>query len=570
MKRKTMKIYQLKFTILLLCYSFGIQTSIAQQKNTQTSTVTEKQIDAVFENWKDPKKPGLAVSIVKDGETVYAKGFGSANLEYDIPITPKTIFHAASLSKQFTAFAVLLLEADGKLSLQDDIRTYIPEVPDFGKTITLEHLASHSSGLRDQWRLLNIAGYRLDDVITTEHILKLVAKQKELNFNPGDDDSYSNTGFTLLAEVVARVSGQSFADFTQERIFKPLQMKHTQFYDDHQKIVKNRAYSYSKTDDGYKKRTLSYATVGPTSLFITAEDFTLWAQNFENLTVGSSSIIEKLNTRPKLNDGKEGGFALGQITGTYQGIKVFVHSGSDAGYKAYFVRVPDHHLSVAILANLSSIDPIEQAFGIVNLYLSDHFEEQKPRDIFKPDPSTFISLSTSQLQKFEGDYWEPIEGYKRKIYVKNDTLMYFRSKESESKLVPVGPNRFKMLGDSEDVTVVFNTNKNKEPQLQFYVNDRPPLQMLAYTPVKLKGYTGTFYSEELSTFYSFLLKDNKLIAEHPRLDAIEFLPIQKDVFRSDSRNYKNLTFVRNRKNKIVGLRFSNDGAKNMWIEKEDE
>ena len=213
-----------------------------------TSDKKEK-VDQLFKDWNSNNTPGAAVAIVKDGKILYSKGYGIANLEYDISITPNSIFHIASVSKQFTVFSILLLESQGKLSLDDDIRKYIPEMPDFEKKITLKHLASHTSGLRDQWNLLSMGGWRMDDVITKEHILKLVGKQKELNFNPGDEYLYCNTGFTLLAEVVARISNMSFAEFTKANIFKPLKMNNTLFYDDHQKIVKNRAYSYYSSPD---------------------------------------------------------------------------------------------------------------------------------------------------------------------------------------------------------------------------------------------------------------------------------------------------------------------------------
>ena len=214
----------------------------------------EKEIDQIFEKWDRSDTPGAAVAVVKDGEIIFKKGYGLANMEYEIAITPNTVFHIASVSKQFTAFAALLLEKDGIISMDDDIRKYIPEVPDFGKTITLRHLATHTSGLRDQWDLLALGGWRLDDVITTEHVLKLVNKQKGLNFDPGEEFIYCNTGFTLLAEVVARVSGKTFAEFCEERIFQPLQMDRTLFYDDHEKIVPNRSYSYYPDSLlGYKK-----------------------------------------------------------------------------------------------------------------------------------------------------------------------------------------------------------------------------------------------------------------------------------------------------------------------------
>ena len=203
-------------------------------QTSSTSSDLEKSIDKIFKDFDHPAKPGAAVAVVQNGAVVFKKGYGSANLEYDIPVTPETIFHVASVSKQFTVFALLLLAEEGKLSLDDPIRKYISEVPDFGHEITLRHLATHTSGLRDQWDLLNLAGWRWDDVITKEHVLKMVSRQKELNFSPGDQYMYCNTGFTLLAEVVARISGKSFAEFTKERLFEPWKMTHSQFYDEHQ------------------------------------------------------------------------------------------------------------------------------------------------------------------------------------------------------------------------------------------------------------------------------------------------------------------------------------------------
>lgn len=226
------------FSILIISSSLNL---VAQAS---FSNALELKMDSIFGDFNDINKPGASVAVVKNQKIVFKKGYGSANLEYDIPNSPSTIFHIASISKQFTVFSILLLEKEGKLSFDDDIHKYIPEVPNFGKTITLRHLASHTSGMRDQWGLLAMAGWRQDDVITKAHILKLVSQQKELNFNPGEAYMYCNTGFTLLAEVVARISGKTFAAFTEENIFKPLNMLNTLFYDDHEKIVKNRAYSY--------------------------------------------------------------------------------------------------------------------------------------------------------------------------------------------------------------------------------------------------------------------------------------------------------------------------------------
>lgn len=255
----------LAFSLVCCCL---VTTALAQN----TEDPLTKKVDQLFATWDKPESPGAAIAVIKDGVVVYKRGYGSANLEYNVPITPQTVFHVASVSKQFTAFAIALLAHQGKLSLDDDIRKHLPEVPDFGKKITIRHLIHHTSGLRDQWTLLGMAGWRLDDVITKEHILKMVRHQKELNFDPGAENLYSNTGYTLLAVIVERVSGQSFRDYTDANIFKPLGMTNTHFHDDHERIVKNRAYSYSPAGPGggFKAAPLNYANVGATSLFTTA------------------------------------------------------------------------------------------------------------------------------------------------------------------------------------------------------------------------------------------------------------------------------------------------------------
>ncbi|MBA4054623.1 MAG: hypothetical protein C0490_07925, partial [Marivirga sp.] len=221
--------------------------------------------------------PGVSIAVQKDGKLIYSKGFGYADLEYDIKNTPTTIFHIASVSKQFTAFAIAMLADQGKLKLTDDIRKYLPELHDFGSVITINHLVHHTSGMRDQWSLLMMSGWRLDDVITQEQIMRVIGRQTDLNFKPGEEMLYCNTGFTLMAEIVHRITGESFAEWTKKNIFDPLDMKNTLFYDDHEKIVKNRAYSYYEVPGGFKKSVLNFANAGATSLFTTVEDLSLWA-----------------------------------------------------------------------------------------------------------------------------------------------------------------------------------------------------------------------------------------------------------------------------------------------------
>jgi CubicO group peptidase (beta-lactamase class C family) len=386
---------------LLFCFC---STSNAQEEEEWRHL----KVDKLFKEWNNPNSPGASLAIVKDGQVIYRKGYGMANLEYAIPNTPSTVFHIASVSKQFTAFAILLLERDGRVSMDDDIRKYIPEVPDFGTKITLQHLATHTSGLRDQWNLLSMAGWRLDDVITKEHVMKLVKAQKELNFDPGEEYLYCNTGFTLLAEVVARVTGETFAEYTRINIFEPLGMTKTLFYDDHEKIVKNRAYSYHLEDDKYKKSVLSYANVGATSLFTTVEDLSIWSRNFEYPSVGNRKLINKMNEAQTLNSGRKISYALGQSVTFYNGLNSISHSGADAGFRSSLLRFPDQNFSVMALGNTAEFDAISITKAVADIYLDDDYlfknKSVSPRKNSKKskNPSRKDDVN---LEDFTGEYY---------------------------------------------------------------------------------------------------------------------------------------------------------------------
>ena len=303
-----------------------------------------KRVDDLFEKWNKPDTPGASVAVIRDGTILYQKGFGSANLEYDTPIKSDTIFHAASVSKQFTAMAIVLLELDGKLSIDDDVHKYLSELPDYGHPVTIRQLLQHTSGIRDQWQTLAVAGWRLDDVITQKQILRMLFRQKELNFEPGTRHLYSNGGYTLLAEIVGRVSGKQLPDFCDERIFKPLQMNRTHFHQDLQRIVRDRAASFGPLGSGFQSLPLNYANVGATSLFTTAPDLCRWLDNFRDPKVGGAKAITRLQEQAKLANGDTVPYALGLSIGTYRGLRTVLHSGGDAGFRSQVIWFPEQKL----------------------------------------------------------------------------------------------------------------------------------------------------------------------------------------------------------------------------------
>jgi CubicO group peptidase (beta-lactamase class C family) len=355
-------------TIVAIIISSFVALANQPPAETEIQELTGR-VDSLFSQWDRSDSPGCAVAIVKDGTPVYKKGFGCANLEYGIPITPTTVFPAASVSKQFTAFSIAMLAHHGKLSLDDDIRLYLPELPDFGKSITIRQMIHHMSGLRDQWVLLGMAGVSPADVITTENILSLVRHQKELNFDPGAEISYCNTGYTLLAEIVARVAGETYSEYTREDIFEPLDMKNSHFHDDVQMIVRNRAYPYLEDENELIKGVLNYANVGATGLFTTAEDMAKWLINFDKAGAGGPDVIRQMYETGILNGGEATPIGFGVGVWEYRGQRIVTHSGQDAGYRSYTAYFPEQRFGIVILTNFYSIDPSSLSMQIANIFL---------------------------------------------------------------------------------------------------------------------------------------------------------------------------------------------------------
>ncbi len=454
------------------------------------------EVDAIFAQWDRLDSPGCAVSVIDDGEVIYARGYGSAQLEYQVPITPNTVFHVASVSKQFAAFALALLETQGKLDLDDDVRKYIPEVPDFGATITLRHLLNHTSGLRDQWSLLSLAGWADDDVITHQDVMRVVASQRELNFPPGDRELYSNTGYTLVAEVVRRVTGRTLRQFAESEMFEPLEMTRTHFHDDHTEVVPGRAYSFQPTaDGGWDHGVLSFSVVGATSLFTTVMDLARWQENLDYGDVGGMETVEKMFVRGVLNDGTALDYALGIVHGTYRGVRTTSHSGGDAGFRSYLVRFPEQQLSVAVLAN-APLNTRTLAMRVADLYLSDEFEDpSNSRSILEmanalppPDTTAPTAPATIDLKDWIGAYYSPELDITYRLLETPEGIVLRRRHLDDEVLNAPGST---LLGDGsgmkfvpggEDASDQILVSTGRVLNLRFYRVPEPREQVAAHPP----------------------------------------------------------------------------------------
>ena len=332
------------------------------------------QIDSLFSKWDRADGPGAAVAVVHKDSLKYEQGYGLANLEYNAAITPETVFMVASVSKQFTAFAIALLVVRGDIALDDNVRTYVPEMHAYDPPITIRHLVHHTSGLRDEFGLLAMAGYHMDDVITKDTILNLLYRQRRLNFEPGSKYTYCNSGYTLMAEIVERVTGQSFREWTTENIFGPLGMDHSHFRDDYTSVIPNRAQGYITIDSTVKNQPLAYASVGASGLYTTALDLVRWVKNLKSGQVGGPEVLALIQERGVLNTKDTLDYAFGLSHGVYRGTPRISHSGSHRGFKTHVVRFPSLDLAIIVLGNVEEFQPSTYALQIADLFLPDDAE----------------------------------------------------------------------------------------------------------------------------------------------------------------------------------------------------
>jgi len=346
----------------------------------------EARVDATFAR-STATTPGCAVGVSRAGQVALTRAYGMADLEHGMKNGPDTIFEAGSVSKQFTAAAILLLARDGKLSLDDEARKYIPELPDYGAPLTIRHMLTHTSGLRDWGAVAAIAGWpRTTRVHTHAHVLDIVSRQRTLNFPSGTRWSYSNTGYNLAAVIVARVSGQSFAEFTRARIFAPLGMTRTSWRDDFTRVVRDRAVAYAPAGDGYAMDMPFEDVYGNGGLLTTVADLLRWTQNFSAPTVGDAAFVDAARTPGRFSDSRQHEYAMGLRINTYRGVKEIAHSGATAGYRAYLVEYPDQKVAVAVLCNAANSNPTQYAQAVADAYLGLPADEGAPKPAARPMP----------------------------------------------------------------------------------------------------------------------------------------------------------------------------------------
>jgi CubicO group peptidase (beta-lactamase class C family) len=527
-------------------------------------------IEKLLEAHTNSAGPGCVIAIIKDGEIIYERGYGSANLQYGTPITPLTVFNVASVAKQFTAMSILLLVKEGELSLDDDVRKYIPEVPDYGKVITLRHLMHHTSGLRNYEDLIDMAAWRPEDALTREHMLHMIARQKELNFAPGQKYLYCNTGYILLAEIVARVSRQSFREFTDRNIFKPLGMTNTHFHDSHTFIVTNGAASYYFHGNGsYKNAFSNSSVVGGGGLYSTVRDLLKWLRNFDHARVGGPQVLKQMHERGVLNSGKTIPYGGGLFIDRYKGVEIVGHGGGTAGWRSDTIRFPSQGVGLVLLGNVDTVDNYKVPRQIAELFL-------KTKDAPKTNSRArrLIQPESAALEAFVGDY--ELEGFIVTVRVDDKKLMARAVGQPEVELVAESENGF--LIQENQSRVLFERDDNRKVTRLILEQDgesHPGPRVTLLKPEELTkqigDYAGEYYSDELETSYTIKVRNNEMFVAHPRLAESSVTPTGlADKFIGEGWFSFRVVFTRDNDRTVTGFRLSTDRTQNVLFKRRQE
>ena len=463
--------------------------------------------------------PGCAAAVSLNGDVVFEKAFGLAELEHNVPNTPQTIFESGSVAKQFTAAAVVLLQQDGKLSLDDPVRKYIPELPDYGAPLTIRHLLNHTAGLRDWGTVLSLTGAgRGERVISQDLAFDIITHQRALDFTPGSEYSYSNSGYNLAAIIVERVSKQNFPAFVEERLFKPLGMKNSSWRDDYQRVVPGRAQAYSRQGNGPWRLNMPFMNVyGNGGMLTTVGDWMKWNAMLDSHSLGAP-LVAALETRGVLNDGRKISYALGLTVDTYKGLKDVSHGGATAGYQTFLARYPDHKVSIGVMCNGSSPSAGGIAAGITD-------------EIFGPFPETSKTepahVSEVELKKFAGIWRNEKTHSPARFVIENGV-----SRWSGARVVPMGGGQFTAGGNQlkftfdKDGKPISAETVDSDGEVRRFV----PEKEWTPTPADLSSFKGDWFSEEAGATFSVAVEADKVFIKQRPATSLPMQPLYKDHF----------------------------------------
>ena len=502
----THNIMKKKFLSFVL-FSFSIY-AIGQIKESQA-------IDSIFAEWNKADTPGAALGIIKNNQLIYAKGYGLANMEYNIPNSASSVYRIGSTSKQFTAACIVLLAEKNQLNLDDNLKSLFPDFPEYAKNISIRNLLNHTSGIRDYLQISYLKGMGDDDFYTDENVMQWLTNQSDLNFTPGEEYLYSNSGYWLLGQIVKKVAGINMAEFAKKELFDPLEMNNTHFHNDHTQIVKNRASGYVPDgNEGYKISMTTLDMIGDGGIFTTINDIKKWDDAYYESSVLSKGFWEMMTQQGILNNGEVIDYAAGLMISTYKGLKTIRHGGSFVGFRAEIVRFPEQKMSIAIFANRGDASPSSMANKVADIVLRDKLIEE----VVKNDEKVEVDFLKEefQLPQLVGSY-EIQPGVVARISIKNDSLNVLQTwNKSTYNIVKKSINTFQIPGN-ENIIFEFTNLKNGFTQtLKVLQGGAETIaarkKEIDTSGIDLNEFTGSFFSKELAGTYIFVIENNILKA----------------------------------------------------------
>ncbi|SDS34669.1 serine hydrolase domain-containing protein [Winogradskyella sediminis] len=547
----------LRSTCLLVCGFLFLNATA--QKN------IHQKIDELLASYVCNDAPGLSVKVIHKKQSVYSNGFGLSHLDYNIKNSDSTVFSIASIAKQFTASAIWALEKEGKISLDDDIRMYLPEFPKYEEIIRIKHLLNHTSGIRNYHTLMYLAGFDYDaKYYDNNTVLELAIRQKNLNHLVGEKVSYSNTNYNLLAIIIERISGQNLNAYLKLKILNPLKMNSTFVRVEHGKPIKNKAVGYKKNQDGYRFNTNNQLSYGAGSMGSSINDMAIWMQMLNGQIVEFKSLAEFLKTTETLISGKKANYARGLMVDNYKGYETLNHSGFGFGGQSQLITVPEKEIGIIVLTNAQEIDAPRIAYQILDVLMED-------ANNIKNESQQDMSFQPQNLDEFIGEFKEINSDMTMKIFVENDTLKSVGSMgRTAAALVQYDQNKFHRT-QSQNVKYDFSPSASHDMVISFggtpfYFKQA---KFIDAKTVEVSNFEGNFYSEELNVTYHFFEEDNKLKLSFVGNEDINLHPVQLSEFGNNDRTL--YRFVKDANNEVTGMLLSCDGTvKDIVFKKEKD
>lgn len=539
-------------TIIVLTTVLLTQSIFGQGESLDKETI--KKIDSVFNSYHQQKETGSIMSIVKNGETMYTNYIGLANIEHQIPINNTTAFNIASNSKQFTMFLALLLEEEGKLSLDDDIRLHLSELKYLPNKITIKQLANHTHGLPNIDELSQLKGV---NKMNHDEAIEMLLNIKQISFEAGDKHYYNNTGYMLLSVIIERVGKKPFREQLEEKVFIPLRMNNTSVIKNNNTVVNNKAYSYSLQDSTYSTNPSNFSTIGSSGIYTTIEDLNLWVKNYQRTTVGKKEFYQKMQIVTTLNSGKKTNYGLGLQHDTYKGIDVVFHGGGTESYRSYILHAPEYQLSLVFLSNKGDMAGLDIMYGALEIILKGHIQND----------TKFKVLKGKELKKLQGTY-QVFPGNYYNIVVENDKLYFqFFGTTKKYHFPQIGENTFEYpvahhkISFDEDGMVLHQADMD-------YYCPKTDVKLEIEEDLDLNKFEGTYKNEALNTFYEIVIKNGNLIALHPNKNFdITLTLLTKNSFYSYQSYFGKIDFVLDSNTNVIGFKLSGQNLNNIVFNK---